>query len=93
VNVVSVPPASARISWPARMSHASIACSQYASSRPHAIAHSVSAGDPNARTPPHASMSASTSPAYARISDRTDDCACATTSARSSRETAETRSG
>ena len=34
------------------MSQASIAYSQYASSRPAAIAHSVSAGEPRDRTPP-----------------------------------------
>jgi hypothetical protein len=45
------------------MSHPSIACSQYPSSRPHAIAHSVSAGDPNDRTPPHTSINRSASSA------------------------------
>ena len=45
------------------MSHASIAYSQYASSRPAAMAHSVSAGDPSERTPPATDISRSTSAA------------------------------
>src|SRR5450756_998094 len=90
---VSVPPASSRMSWPATMSQASMAYSQYASRRPAAIAHSVSAGEPSERTPPATDISRVTRRAYASISAGTTVCACATMSARPSRSAAETRSG